>query len=73
MNDTSNSIVDGDLRLRNTYVTATKQQPLTVEHKPYTPKHVEQLINAGTARATLAVSTDSPNGTTKDGYAAKQQ
>lgn len=46
---------------------------MTVEHKPYTPKHGEQLINAGTARATLAVSTESPNGTTEDGYAAKHQ
>ncbi|KAL8881142.1 MAG: hypothetical protein Q9198_001596, partial [Flavoplaca austrocitrina] len=73
MTHASDPIVDGDLRPRNTYVTAIQQQPITVEHKPYIPKYGAQLTDAGTARATVAVSNDSPNGTTEDGYAAKHQ
>lgn len=61
------------LEPRLQYLTSIKQQPITVEHKPYVPKSGDELIDAGTARATLAVSNESPNGTVEDDYAAKNQ
>ncbi|KAI4248850.1 MAG: hypothetical protein L6R40_000862 [Gallowayella cf. fulva] len=73
MNQNSSRIVDGDLTPRKPYITAIKQQPITVSHKPYTPKPFDRLHDAGTARATVAVSNESPNGTTEDGYALKHQ
>ncbi|KAL8860755.1 MAG: hypothetical protein Q9178_002785 [Gyalolechia marmorata] len=73
MNQNSGRIMNGDAGPRKPYLTAIKQQPITVEHQPYTPKHGDQLSDAGTARATLAVSNESPNGTTEDGYAPKHQ
>ncbi|KAL8761291.1 MAG: hypothetical protein Q9184_002586 [Pyrenodesmia sp. 2 TL-2023] len=61
------------LEPRQQYLTSINQQPITVEHKPCVPKSRDELIDAGTARATLAVSNESPNGTVDDDYAAKNQ
>ncbi len=55
------------------YTISIKQQPITVEHEPYVPKPGDELIDAGTARATLAVSKENPNGTVENDYAAKNQ
>lgn len=73
MNQNSSRIVNGDLVSRKPYPIAIKQQPITVEHKPYVPETGDHLSDFGTARATLAVSNESPNGTTQDGYAAQHQ
>ncbi|KAL9006318.1 MAG: hypothetical protein Q9188_000917 [Gyalolechia gomerana] len=61
------------MEVQKQYATAIEQQPITLEHKPYIPKISDRLIDAGTARATLAASKESPNGTTVDGYAANSQ
>ncbi|KAL8730134.1 MAG: hypothetical protein Q9181_004759 [Wetmoreana brouardii] len=70
MND--HRFVDG-MALKRSYPTAIKEQPITVKHKPYKPKPGDALADPGTARAALAVSTESPNGTTEEDYAAKNQ
>ncbi|KAL8694911.1 MAG: hypothetical protein Q9218_000482 [Villophora microphyllina] len=68
------SISEADaMPLKKSYATATKQQPITIERKPFAPRYADKLIDPGTARATLAVSEESPNGTTEDNYAAKNQ
>ncbi|KAL8940874.1 MAG: hypothetical protein Q9211_002064 [Gyalolechia sp. 1 TL-2023] len=61
------------MEIQKPYTTAIEQQPITLEHKPYSPKLSDRLVDAGTARATLAASNESPNGTTTDNYAAKNQ
>ncbi|KAL8722111.1 MAG: hypothetical protein Q9225_001355 [Loekoesia sp. 1 TL-2023] len=55
------------------YTTAIEQQPITLERQPYTPTPSDRLIDAGTARAVVAASNESPNGTTNDDYAAKNK
>ncbi|KAI4123785.1 MAG: hypothetical protein LQ338_005089 [Usnochroma carphineum] len=55
------------------YATSIKQQPITTEYEPYVPKPGDQLIDAGTARATIAASNESPQGTIEDEYAMKNQ
>ncbi|KAI9826005.1 MAG: hypothetical protein M1819_007460 [Sarea resinae] len=47
------------------------EQPVTAERSPYVPKEGDALIDAGTARATIAPSNESPNGAT-DGNWAKE-
>lgn len=68
----SPAIIDG-MDSFHPYATAIRQQPITEEHKPYKPRSTDRLVDPGTARATLAVSNESPNGTTEDNYAAKNQ
>ena len=55
------------------FKTNIKEQPVTQERKPYAPQKGDRLINAGTARATIAASQESPNGTTKGNYARDHQ
>ncbi|MCJ1381116.1 hypothetical protein MMC17_004225 [Xylographa soralifera] len=47
------------------------EQPVTIQRLPYVPKDGDLLVDAGTARATIAASKESPNGT--PGYAEKHQ
>ena len=47
--------------------------PLTEKRKPYVPEAEDELIDAGTARATVAASRESPNGTQKDNWAKRHQ
>ena len=47
------------------------EQPVTIQRLPYVPKDGDLLVDAGTARATIAASRESPNGT--PGYAEKHQ
>ncbi|KAL8903824.1 MAG: hypothetical protein Q9207_003684 [Kuettlingeria erythrocarpa] len=61
------------LEPKQPYTISIKQQPITVEHEPYVPQPGDELIDAGTARATLAVSKENPNGTVENDYAAKNQ
>ena len=55
------------------YKVAIKEFPVTVERKPYVPSEDDPLVDAGTARATIAASKERPNGTTEHGWAAKHQ
>ena len=47
------------------------EQPVTIQRLPYVPSDGDLLVDAGTARATIAASKESPNGT--PGYAEKHQ
>jgi hypothetical protein len=49
------------------------QQKRTEERKPFIANKDDALATPGTARATIAASRESPNGTVEDGYAAKHQ
>jgi hypothetical protein len=51
---------------------AIKDSPVTQQKKPYIPKEGD-LVNAGVARANIAASVESPDGTTHDKYAAKHK
>ena len=55
------------------FKTDIKEQPVTQERKPYAPQTGDRLTNAGTARATIAASQESPNGTTEGNYARDHQ
>jgi len=55
------------------YCTSIDEVPVTSERKPYHPKAKAELQDAGTARATVAASTESPNGTLEGNWAAKHQ
>lgn len=58
---------------QTTYLTSISQQPVT-QHRPlYIPTMNDLLTDAGTARATLAASKESPNGTVEDDYAKRHQ
>ncbi|MCJ1408245.1 hypothetical protein MMC19_002319 [Ptychographa xylographoides] len=45
------------------FKTSIPQQPITEIRQPYVPKDGDPLLDAGTARATIAASKESPNGT----------
>ena len=51
---------------------AIKEQPVTEERKPYVRKQDDLLAEAGTARANIAASKDSPNGTEDRDYTKKR-
>lgn len=51
------------------YSIAIKEVPVTVERLPYYPKEGDRLQDPGTARANIAASNESPNGTTQDNWA----
>ncbi|TKA72184.1 hypothetical protein B0A49_02891 [Cryomyces minteri] len=51
------------------YSTSIVEVPITCERKPYIPQEHDALIDAGTARATIAPSKESPNGTTEGDWA----
>lgn len=55
------------------YCYSISKTPITVERKPYVPGPNDILIDAGTPRATLAASKESPNGTVEGDWAAKHQ
>ena len=55
------------------FKTSISEQPITQERKPFIPPTGSGLINAGTARATLAASREKPNGTTEDNYAGRHE
>lgn len=55
------------------YKTSIKEFPVTVERKPYVPSEGGELIDAGTARATVAATQEKPNGTTEHQWAEKHQ
>lgn len=45
--------------------------PVTTARKPYVSAHKTGLVNAGTARANVAASAESPDGTTEGDWAKK--
>jgi peroxygenase len=55
------------------WLTSIPQQPQTEDRKPFITGQNDVLTNAGTARATIAASRESPNGTIENDYAAKHQ
>jgi len=55
------------------YKVAISEVPITEKRKPYVPGPEAELIDAGTARATLAASQENPEGTKKDNWAARHQ
>lgn len=55
------------------YYNSISEAPITLERTSYIPGHNEILIDAGTPRATLAASKESPNGTVEGDWAAKHQ
>ena len=77
--DTSSSASD-DSPLKHTnglgqkpYKVAIRQQPVTELRKPYVPTEGDALKDSGTARANIAASKESPNGTTEGDYAGRHQ
>lgn len=55
------------------YKVAISEVPITDKRKPYVPGPDTELIDAGTARATLAATQESPEGTKKDNWAERHQ
>lgn len=55
------------------YSVAIRQQPITQQRKPYVPSKDGRLHDAGTARATIAASAESPNGTQDRNYTRDHQ
>ncbi len=55
------------------YSVAIKEVPVTEERKPYVPGRDDRLVDAGTARATVAASKESPNGTLERNWAQEHQ
>jgi peroxygenase len=51
------------------YSIAISEVPVTVERLPYYPKEGDRLQDPGTARANIAASNESPNGTSQDNWA----
>jgi peroxygenase len=51
------------------YSIAISEVPVTVERLAYYPKEGDRLQDAGTARANIAASNESPNGTSQDNWA----
>ena len=51
------------------YNIAISEVPVTVERLSYYPKEGDRLQDAGTARANIAASNESPDGTSQDGWA----
>ena len=49
------------------------EQPITQLRKPYVPQDGDHLIKAGVARATIAASKESPEGTVEGNYAKDHQ
>ncbi len=52
---------------------AIKEQPITEERKPYVRSRFDPLVDAGTARANVAASKESPNGTEDGDFAKKHR
>ena len=55
------------------YNIAISEVPVTVERLPYHPKEGDRLQDPGTARANIAASNESPNGTLQDNWAEKHK
>ena len=51
------------------YNIAISEVPVTVERLSYYPKEGDRLQDAGTARANIAASNESPDGTSQDNWA----
>ncbi|KAF2489485.1 Caleosin-domain-containing protein [Lophium mytilinum] len=55
-----------------TYATSLPTVPITLKRPPYIPTpHSSALTNAGVARANIAASAESPNGTTTNNWAGR--
>jgi hypothetical protein len=52
---------------------AIKEQPVTEEREPYVRSQFDPLVDAGTARANVAASKESPDGTEDGDYAEKHR
>ncbi|OCK78499.1 hypothetical protein K432DRAFT_406432, partial [Lepidopterella palustris CBS 459.81] len=55
------------------YCVAIPEAPLTGSRVPYIPQKNDSLIDAGAARATVAASSQSPNGTVENDWAREHQ
>ncbi len=55
------------------WLTSIPEQPVTQQRKPFITRQDEALSNAGTARAVIAASRESPNGTTENEYAERNK
>ena len=55
------------------WLTSIPEQPITQQRKPFIKRKDEALSNAGTARAVIAASRESPNGTIEDDYVRKHE
>ena len=55
------------------FKTNIEEQPITQGRRPYAFQKGDLLTNAGTARATIAASQESPNGTIEGNYARDHQ
>ena len=60
-----------DHPLEKSYNVCLSSVPVTIERLPYIPSPHARLQDPGTARADIAATTSSPNGTTENDYAAK--
>lgn len=56
-----------------TFDIAIKEQPVTEERQPYIRSRYDPLGDAGTARANITASKESPNGTEDGDYAKKHR
>lgn len=55
------------------YATGIDEAPLTLTRSPYIPGDNDPLVDAGTARATIAASNEAPNGTVEGGWTRRHQ
>jgi hypothetical protein len=62
-----------DYPLEKPYSVAIPEAPVTMPRLPYVPRENDPLIDAGTARATPAPSTENPNGTAGGAWARDHQ
>jgi hypothetical protein len=58
---------------KNSFSTSIDEVPITTRRKLYVPNDKENLKDAGTARASIAASRESPSGTTEGNWAAEHQ
>lgn len=63
----------GVVSRQTAFVTSIKEQPVTEQRKPYITQDGDQLRDPGTARANIAASRESPNGTTENDWAKTHQ
>jgi peroxygenase len=71
--DEAVSVSRGHAVAEKPYDIAIPQVPVTEKRKPYVPAPGDPLVDPGTARANLAPSLESPNGTTKDDWAGRHK
>jgi hypothetical protein len=71
--DQTQPILIQSYQTKKLYCTSIDEVPVTVERKVYVPNTEEDLKDAGTARAAVAASRESPFGTTEGNWAAEHQ